>query len=129
VREHRGALLTGIGVALAVAVQPTLVAQVLDSRYEDLSATVTYPVAALVFVGMALGGLAAAGRAPDQKVLVAALAGLVATIVVQGLGILRRSAADNDVAWSSVPVVALVSVACASGAAALAARRAGRTRP
>jgi hypothetical protein len=71
----------------------------------------------------------AAARAPDRKVLVAGGAALVATALVQGLGIVRRSVAGEDVAWATVPAVTLLSVAVATGSAALLTRRAGRTRP
>jgi hypothetical protein len=126
---HRRALLTGIGVALAVAIPPTLVVQILDAGYTDVSGAVTFPVAVLVVAGMALGGYTAASQAPDRQVPVAALAGLVATVMVQGLGILRRSAADDDVAWATVPAVAALSVLAAAIAGGLAGRRAASTRP
>lgn len=129
-QAHRGPLLAGIGVALAVALPPALVAQVIDASGDgDLSGAITYPVVTLVLAGMCLGGLTAAARASDRKVLVAAAAALVATALVQGLGIVRRSVAGEDVAWGTVPVVAMLSVGAAAGSAALVTRRAGRTRP
>ena len=126
--DRRG-LLVGVGVALAVALPPTLLAQVLDASADgDLSGAVTSSIAALVIVAMGLGGAAAAKRSGGRAVATAAVAGLVAMALVQTLGVVRRLVADEDVAWATVPVLTAVGVGAATGSA-LVGRRAGRTRP
>jgi hypothetical protein len=126
--DRRG-FLAGLGVALAAALPPTLVVQVLDATGDgDVSAAVTVPVALLVLAAMGLGGAVAARGSERRAVPTAAVAALAAMALVQVLGIVRRSAAGHDVAWASVPVLTVLGVAVAAGSA-LAQRRAGRTRP
>ncbi len=121
----------GAGVALAVAVPAALAAQLADEIGDDDGLpAVAYPLVAVVLLAMGLGGWAVGRRVGGLEAIVnAAVGGLVASVVVQGLGILRTVVADDDVAWSTVPVVLVVAVGLAAGAAALAARRTGRTRP
>ena len=119
----------GIGVALAVAVPAALAAQVLDAATDDDPGLLAYALALLVLAGAVLGGRAVARQAPDRPVLLGAAAGFVAIALVQVLGALRRSVAGHDVAWATVPLVTLVAVGLAAGAAALTGRRPGRTRP
>jgi hypothetical protein len=137
VHPPAGLVVLGAGVALAVALPAALVAQVADALAEGddgAPAALTYPLAGLVLLGAAVGGRAVGrhvglgggrGRAPA----LGGAAGLVAVTVVQVLGVARRLVADEDVAWGTIPVVLVVGAALAAGAAALASRRAGRTRP
>jgi hypothetical protein len=129
-RGRREIVARGVGLALAVAVPAALLAQIVDAVSDEAPALVAYPLALVVLVGMAVGGREV-GR--DAAVPVAprlgALTGLVAIALVQGLGIARRAAAGDDVAWATIPAVVFVAVALAAVAATLAARRAGRTRP
>jgi hypothetical protein len=126
--DRRG-FLAGLGVALAAALPPTLLVQLLDATGDgDLSAAVTVPIGVLVITAMGLGGTVAARRSRDRPLATAAVAALVAMALVQSLGVVRRSVAGHDVAWASVPVLTALGVAAAVGSA-LVLRRAGRTRP
>ena len=125
-----GAVAAGTGAALAVAVPAALLAQVVDAvADDDPSAALTYPLVAVVLAGAAVGGWVSGRRATAQPVALGAVAGVIALAVVQAIGVARRIAGDDDVAWSTVPVVLVVGALLAAGAAGLAARRAGRTRP
>jgi hypothetical protein len=96
--DRRG-FLAGLGVALAAALPPTLLAQLLDATDgRDLSAAVTVPIGLLVIAAMGLGGFVAARRSRVRAVATAALAALVGMAVVQALGIVRRGVAGHDVA-------------------------------
>lgn len=117
----RGAL-----VALAVAGPATLLAQVID-LVVDGNGPVAYLLSLVVLAGIAVGGWSVGQRGEGPAV--AGAAGLLAIVVVQALGIARRTVADEDVAWTTVPAVTLLALAIAVGTATLAARRAGRTRP
>ena len=119
----------GAGLALAVAMPAALIAQVLDAVTDDDPGLLAYPLSLIVLGGVALGGRAVAQRTADRPIRLGALAGLLAITVVQVLGVLRRSAGGDDVAWSTVPVVTLLAVGLAAAAAALTARQPGRTRP
>ena len=120
----------GAGVALAVALPAALVAQLADALSDDTDLpAIAYPLVVVVLVGMGIGGWAVGRRTRAGAVPNAAAAGLVAIALVQALGIVRRVAADEPVAWGTVPVVVLVAVGLACGGAVLAGRSPGRTRP
>lgn len=118
----------GTGIALAVGFPAALLAQVLDAAGRG-PAWIAYPLALVVLVGTALGGRATARRAGRRPVALAATTGLIAIIVVQTLGALRRNAAGHDIAWSTTPLVTALAVGLAATAAARTTTRAGRTRP
>ena len=118
------------GVALAVALPAALVAQLFDALSDDDDLPVlAYPLVAVVLGAMALGGIAVGRRAEAGASVNAALGALAAIVLVEGLGILRRVAADEDVAWGTVPVVVVLAVGLGVLGARLGARRPGRTRP
>jgi O-antigen/teichoic acid export membrane protein len=118
------------GVALAVALPAALVAQLLDALSdEDDLPVLAYPLVAVVLGAMVLGGMAVGRRAGGGASVNAALGALGAIVLVEGLGILRRVAADEDVAWGTVPVVVVIAVGLGILGARLGARRPGRTRP
>jgi hypothetical protein len=118
------------GIALAIALPAALVAQLLDalSDDDDLPAA-AYPLVLVILGAMAVAGVVLGRRAGPGAVPNAATGALVAIVVVQALGILRRVAADEDVAWGTVPVVVLLAVGLAVVGARLGGRSPGRTRP
>jgi hypothetical protein len=136
-----GVVAVGAAAGLAVALPAALVAQVADALSDDdVSAAITVPLVLLVLAGAAVAGSVAADRAGDRVALgrgpaaIGGAAGLVVIAVVQALGVARRLVADEDVAWGTIPVVALVAVGVAAAAGVVAARRPrlrrpGRTRP
>lgn len=125
----------GAGAALAVALPAALLAQVLDALRDDDAGggIVTYVLASVVLVGVALGG-AVAGRAGrrghrSSAALAGAASALVAIALVLLLGVTRRLVAGEDVAWATVPATALLATLIGAGAAALGSGPAARTRP
>lgn len=120
----------GAGVALAVAVPATLLAQILDAvRPDGPGRPLTYALALVVLAAMALGGTAVGRHRPAAPALTGAAAGAIAIAVVLTVGIARRLVAGDPVAWATVPGSALVGIVLASAASTLTARGAGRKRP
>jgi len=130
-RAGAGPVVLAVGAALAVALPAALLAQVLDALGDGLGA-VAYLLAAVVLAGIAIGGWTAAGGVAKRSVRVAvwrgAVTGATAVLVVLAVGIARRLAAGDEVAWSTVPATVLLAAAISGGAGALRVRRAGRTR-
>ena len=120
----------GVGAALAVALPAALVAELADA-IDDGEGTpgIAYPLFVVVLLGMAVGGWVIGRRTTEDRLLLAGITGLAAIAVIQAIGAGRRAVADEDIAWASMPVVALVAIALATAAAALAGREPGRTRP
>ncbi len=124
-----GALLArGVGVALAVAAPAAIAAQVRDVAASDAGA-LDYVLSLVVLAGTAVGGWWIGRQVAGDAAAAGALVGLLAILPVQALGALRRSAGGHEVAWATIPVVTLLAVGLATGAAVLAARQPGRTRP
>jgi hypothetical protein len=119
----------GVGAALAVALPAALVAQLADA-VDDGEGTpgIAYPLFVVVLLGMAVGGWVIGRRTTEARLLLAGITGLAAIAVIQAIGAGRRAVAEEDIAWASMPVIALVAIALATGAAALAGRQPGRTR-
>lgn len=132
-RAGAGPVVLAVGAALAVALPAALLAQVLDALGAgDGLGAVAYLLAAVVLAGIAIGGWTAAGGVAKRSVRVAvwrgAVTGATAVLVVLAVGIARRLAAGDEVAWSTVPATVLLAAATSGGAGALRVRRAGRTR-
>jgi predicted permease len=126
-RPRLRALAAGVGAALAIAVPATLLAQVLDATADDGLADVPLLLlSGVVIAGAALGGWVVARRAVPPVVPLGAAAGLLAITVVQGLGVARRLAADEEVAWHVVPGVLLLGTAAAAVAALVSRGRPAR---
>jgi O-antigen/teichoic acid export membrane protein len=125
------AVAAGVGAALAIALPAALVAQILDARRDEDAGTnpLTYGLAALVLVGIAVGGGVTGRQRPNGPAAAGAAVGAVAVVIVLVLGIARRLVAGDDVAWATVPGTVVVAAALGAAASALAARAAGRTRP
>ena len=122
----------GAGAALAVAFPASLSAQLIDVFADgDDPPIVVYAFVPVILAAMALGGWVVGRRPGPRPVPHGALAGLVAISVVLGLGVVRQLVADEEAAWSSVPVfLGLGGGLGAAGAAAgrRAQLRAARTR-
>ena len=125
------AVAAGVGAALAIALPAALVAQILDARRDEDAGTspLLYVLAALVLVGVGMGGGVAGRQRPTRPAAAGAVVGAVAVAIVLVLGIARRLVAGDDVAWATVPGTLAVAAALGAAASALAARAAGRTRP
>lgn len=121
----------GTGAALAIALPAAFLAQVLDARRDGGTGDgpVLYVLAAVVLAGMAVGGLVVGRQRPPHPATTAAGAGLGAIAVVLALGVARRLAAGDDVAWGAVPGPIALATTLAAAAGALSSRSAGRKRP
>lgn len=121
----------GAGAALALALPAALLAQVLDALRDDSRGVdgVVYALAGAVLAGMIVGGVVVGRQRPSRPAVSGALAGGAAIVVVLALGVARRLAGGDEVAWSTVPAPIGASAALAAVASALSARSAGRKRP
>ncbi len=116
------ALAFGAAVAVAIAVPAQLIGQVVVADDAD---GLLFAVYVLVLVGFAVGGAAAARRAPDAPLSNAAVAALAAFAAVQAVGVALRLARGDD-----IPVLAVVfNGLLAYGAGLLGGAVAGRRRP
>ena len=113
----------GIGavVAGAVALPAALVAQVV---VDDAESNLSFPFFALVLFGFAAGGFAAARHAPDAPFSNGAIAALVAFLVIQGIGAIRRAIVDDPVGVTSVLFNMLLAFSAGMLGAVVADRRA-----
>jgi len=122
-----------LGAALAIAVPPMLVAQIVDLLVEDdLPALLTVALSILVFAGPVVGGLLVGRDAPRFARLQGALLGLLAIGAIAALGALRLRVADEDPPDLIVPALALwgglLGVIGAAAGRSLARRTPARTR-
>ncbi len=123
-----------IAVALAIAVPPMLVAQIIDLLTEDdLPGLLTVALSLPVFAGPVVGGLLVGRDASRLPRLQGALLGLLAIGAIALLGALRLRMADEDPPDLIVPVLALwgglLGLVGATAGHALARRPPTRTRP
>lgn len=109
----------GVGATLAVALPAALIAQVLDARSENgLPGAVSALIATVTLLGAGVGGWIVGTRPARPSLLVAGLSGLLAVGLVQALGVVWRTIADEEVAWGGdVLVLVLGGVAAVTGAA------------
>ncbi|MDP1820642.1 MAG: hypothetical protein Q8K58_12245 [Acidimicrobiales bacterium] len=120
----------GLGLTLALALPAAIIAQLADAVDEgDGTPAAAYPFALVVLGAVGGGGWLVGRRARAHHLATAAAVGLVAIALIQTIGIARRAAADEDVAWATVPAVTAVAVGLAVAGAALGRRWPGRTRP
>jgi small-conductance mechanosensitive channel len=110
---HWPTIATGAGIALALAVPAALIAQLLDARdsVDDNSSWLLLLVG-VIMAGMAIGGYQAAVRRMDAPLTHAGVAALAAYVVVQGIGVARRLAIGEEIAWLSIPFFLLLSASC-----------------
>jgi hypothetical protein len=125
---HRGrALLAGAGAALAVSLPAALAAQIgAATTDDDLPALLSLGLAAVALLGAILGGWVAAragGGAPVALAVGALGLGAVALV-----GVLRRTAADEDPRATVIAAAAGLGAVLGAVGWALARRSAARTR-
>lgn len=119
----------GTGVALAMALPAALLAQVLEALRDNGDGTVvTYVLAVVVLAAMALGGTAVGRHRPERPAVLGTAVGLLAIAAVLAIGIARRVVAGEEVAWTTVPALAVLAMALAAVGSTLSAQRTGRKR-
>ena len=100
----RNALIAGIVTAVIISVPAALIGQAID----DPSTNDNPSAGALLLVGVVLFGLAAGATVAAMRQQVGAplvhgiVAALVTFVLVQGIGVIRHIAANEDVLWSRV---------------------------
>ncbi len=115
----RSALVAGIVTAVIISVPAALIGQAID----DPSTNDNPSAGALLLVGVVLVGLAAGATvaAMRQQMGAPLVHGIVTAIVtfvlVQGIGVIRHIAANEDVLWSRVLSSALLSMVAGTSAA------------
>jgi hypothetical protein len=118
----------GTGVALAIALPATVVAQVLDAVRDDgLPAPVTVGLTLLVLAGPVVGSFVAGRQRVSRWGLRGIAIGAASLLLISAFGALRRAVADEDVAAFAVP--ALTVAGGLLGFIGDRAAAAGRTRP
>jgi hypothetical protein len=119
------AWVTGTCVALAVAFPAVVVAAVLDAVLDDPRPGWLTVALLTVVLAAPVAGAATVGR-NDASGLVGIAIGGTCLFLIAGFGVLRRSAADEDIALWTVP--ALTIVGGVLGLVGALAASAGRTR-
>jgi hypothetical protein len=115
----------GTCVALAVAFPAVVVAQILDSVLDDgLPAVLTVVLIAVVLAAPIVGASTAARTHGGGPVGIAI--GATSLFVITGFAALLRSAADESIAASTIPVLTVLGGLLGLVGALVA--RAGRTR-
>lgn len=114
----RGAV-TALVVALPVAVFNQLLVAAGDI---ESGSPVTVVFWVLILFGGAAGGWAVIRLAPAAALGHAAAAGVLAYVVVQGIGIVRRVVAGDSLSWPAFPFLALL-MATAGMVGGMIARR------
>ncbi|MGE3834111.1 MAG: DUF3792 family protein [Acidimicrobiia bacterium] len=121
------ALLRGAGVSTAVCLPLALVsAAVVD---EDDPSGWAVPLFFATLLGLVAGGWVASRSATVSPLVTGALAGLVAFVAVQAVGVAVRLAGDDGIGWSSIVFTALLAYGCGLTGAVLAERRRRRESP
>ncbi|MGH9182496.1 MAG: hypothetical protein ACRDZ9_01525 [Acidimicrobiales bacterium] len=116
----RRALVVGGLAAVAIALPLAALGQaVLDSRSTNLA----FPFLMAVLAGFATGGYVAARRAPARPLVNGALAALGAFAAIQGLGVVRRLAAGEEVRVARIAYAGLLAYSSGLVGALLARRR------
>jgi hypothetical protein len=118
-----------LGFGLAVSMPAAIVAQVLDALLDPAPSGLSYPLSLVVLAGPCVAGVVVGLHAPARRSRLAGAVGVATLAVVLGLGIARRAAGGDDVAWGTVPFVLLLGGLLAAVAARCTPSRPGRTRP
>jgi hypothetical protein len=117
-------------VALAIAVPPMLVAQILDLALDDdLPTLLTVALSLPLFAAPVVGGFLLGRAAPRLPRLQGALLGLVTIGAIAALGALRLRLADDDPPALIIPVLALWGALLGGIGAAVGGAQRARTRP
>ncbi len=118
------AVLVGAAVALLIAVPPAVLAQIQSDRDALEGSNVVLVLFAVVLIAFMAGGYVTAKRAQGEPLTNGAVAAVVAYLVVQGYGIVRRLADGDEIRWLGIVFAALLAASCGTvGAIVATARR------
>jgi hypothetical protein len=122
------AWLLGLGVGLAIALPPTIVAQVIDAIRDDgLPVIATVALTAVVLAGPVIGGFVTGRQRSSRWGVRGVSIGAACLFLIAVFGAVRQAVADEDTPAFAIPALTLVG-----GALGLVGERAGaaaRRRP
>jgi putative membrane protein (TIGR04086 family) len=121
----------GAGAALAIAFPVALLAQIVDALADtDDPPWPVYLLVPVVLGAMVLGGWVAGRRTSSARPWIdGTLAAVLAIVVVLAIGVIRRAAADESIAWATVPATAAAAAILGATGGVIGGRSPGRTRP
>ena len=118
------AVLVGAAVSLVIAVPPAVLAQVQSDRDALEGSNWVLILFAVVLVAFMAGGYVTAKRTEGEPLTNGAVAALLAYLLVQGYGIVRRLADGDEIRWLGIVFAALLAASCGTvGAIVATARR------
>lgn len=121
------AVLVGAAVSLAIAVPPAVLAQIQSDRDALEGSNWVLVLFAVVLVAFMAGGYVTAKRATREPLTNGAVAALVAYLLVQGVGVIRRLADGDEIRWLGIVFAALLAASCGTVGAIVATARRRRT--
>lgn len=114
--------ISGALVGAAISLPAGIVARLAGER-----SALSYLAALVIFVGLASGGYAAAQRRLDLALAHGALAGLLAYVGVQAIGVVTSLARGETLRPLGYPLLALLATSCGVIGAFVASARARRS--
>ena len=99
----------GAVVAAAITVPLAIFMEFLRRDRELSGSSLGFLFLALILCGFAVGGFVTAKNIETTPLMHAALAALVAFVIIQGFGIIRRLLADEAIAWDGIVLNALLA--------------------
>ncbi len=103
------AISRGAVVAAAITVPLAIVMEVLRRDRELSGSSLGFLFLALILCGFAVGGYVTAKTIETTPLMHAALAALLAFVIIQGFGIVRRLATDESIAWAGIVLNGLLA--------------------
>ena len=124
IRLDPRAVLVGAAVSLVIAVPPAVLAQIQSDRDALEGSNWVLVLFAVVLIAFIAGGYVTAKRADGDPLTNGAVAALLAYVLVQGFGIIRRLADGDEIRWVGIVFAALLAASCGTvGAIVATARR------
>ena len=124
IRLDPRAVLVGAAVSLVIAVPPAVLAQIQSDRDALEGSNWVLVLFAVVLIAFIAGGYVTAKRADGDPLTNGAVAALLAYVLVQGFGIIRRLADGDEIRWLGIVFAALLAASCGTvGAIVATARR------
>lgn len=127
IRLDPRAVLAGAAVSLVIAVPPAVLAQIQSDRDALEGSNWVLVLFAVVLIAFIAGGYVTAKRADGDPLTNGAVAALLAYVLVQGFGIIRRLADGDEIRWLGIVFAALLSASCGTVGAIVATARRNRS--
>lgn len=121
------AVLAGAAVSLVIAVPPAVLAQIQSDRDALEGSNWVLALFAVVLMAFIAGGYVSAKRAEGEPLTNGAVAALLAYLLVQGVGIIRRLADGDEIRWLGIVFAALLAASCGTVGAIVATARRNRS--